>query len=178
MHEADDAYLIRSTWSCYWLDQFLTPALNILILSIFYISMDLSTNYFAHFSGYWASFVFPLVFLNEILISAVKFLERLLKPQGLWQKSINQALVAISGFIIVWAASCISNEQRNVHTIGRARWYVAEKEWKIDNVEVKFITFIIQPGWKLASTVYTTLAAEKSALFLLPLYISSLLFIS
>ena len=26
-------------------------ALNILILSIFYISMDLSTNYFAHFSG-------------------------------------------------------------------------------------------------------------------------------
>ena len=35
MHEADDAYSIRSTWSCYWLDQFLTPALNILILSIF-----------------------------------------------------------------------------------------------------------------------------------------------
>ena len=49
-------YSIRSTWSCYWLDQFLTLALNILILSIFYISMDLSTNYFAHFSGCWASF--------------------------------------------------------------------------------------------------------------------------
>ena len=57
MHEADDAYSIRSTWSCYWLDQFLTLALNILILSIFDISMDLSTNYFAHFSGCWASFV-------------------------------------------------------------------------------------------------------------------------
>ena len=56
MHEADDAYSIRSTWSCYWLDQFLTLALNILILSIFYISMDLSNNYFAHFSGCWASF--------------------------------------------------------------------------------------------------------------------------
>ena len=51
MHEADDAYSIRSTWSCYWLDQFVTLALNILILLIFYISMDLSTNYFAHFSG-------------------------------------------------------------------------------------------------------------------------------
>ena len=35
MHEADDAYSIRSTWSCHWLDQFLTLALNILILSIF-----------------------------------------------------------------------------------------------------------------------------------------------
>ena len=57
MHEADDAYSIRSTWSCYWLDQFLTLALSILIWSIFYISMDLSTNYFAHFSGCWASFV-------------------------------------------------------------------------------------------------------------------------
>ena len=45
MHEGDDAYSIQSTWSCYWLDQFLTLALNILILSIFYISMDLSTNY-------------------------------------------------------------------------------------------------------------------------------------
>ena len=49
--EADDAYSIRSTWSCYWLDEFLTLALNILILSIFYISMDLCTNYFAYFSG-------------------------------------------------------------------------------------------------------------------------------
>ena len=56
MHEADDTYSIRSTWSCYWLDQFLTLALNILILLIFYISVDLSTNYFAHFSGCWASF--------------------------------------------------------------------------------------------------------------------------
>ena len=51
MHEADDAYSIHSTWSCYWLDQFLTLAPSMLILSIFYISMDLSTNYFAHFSG-------------------------------------------------------------------------------------------------------------------------------
>ena len=33
------------------LDQFLTLALNTLILSIFYISLDLSTIYFAHFSG-------------------------------------------------------------------------------------------------------------------------------
>ena len=57
MHEADDAYSIQSTWSCYWLDQFLTLALNILILLIFYISMDLSSNYFAHFSGCRASFV-------------------------------------------------------------------------------------------------------------------------
>ena len=51
MHEADDAYSIWSTWSCYWLDQFLTLALNILILSSFYISMDLSTNYFVHLVG-------------------------------------------------------------------------------------------------------------------------------
>ena len=56
MHEADDAYSIRSTCSCYWLDQFLTLALNILIFSIFYISMDLSTNYFVHFSECRASF--------------------------------------------------------------------------------------------------------------------------
>ena len=51
MHEADGAYSIRSTWSCYWLDQFLTLALNTLTLLIFYISLDLSTIYFAHFSG-------------------------------------------------------------------------------------------------------------------------------
>ena len=57
MHEADDAYSIQSTWSCYWPDQFLTLALNTLILSIFYISLDLFTIYFTHFSGCWASFV-------------------------------------------------------------------------------------------------------------------------
>ena len=38
-------------------DQFLTQALNTLILSNFYISLDLFTIYFAHFSGCWASFV-------------------------------------------------------------------------------------------------------------------------
>ena len=35
MHEKDDAYSIRSTWSCFWLDQFLTLALNTWILSKF-----------------------------------------------------------------------------------------------------------------------------------------------
>ena len=33
MHEEDDAYSILSTWSCYWLDQFLTLALNTWISS-------------------------------------------------------------------------------------------------------------------------------------------------
>ena len=69
MHEADDAYSIRSTWSRYWLDQFLTLALNILILSIFYISMHLSTNYFAHFSGCWASFVCSCHFILECCVT-------------------------------------------------------------------------------------------------------------
>ena len=35
MHETDDAYSIRSTCSCYWLDQFLTLALNTWISSKF-----------------------------------------------------------------------------------------------------------------------------------------------
>ena len=35
MHEADDAYSIWSTWSCYWLNQFLTLALDAWILSKF-----------------------------------------------------------------------------------------------------------------------------------------------
>ena len=35
MHESDDACSIRSTWSCYWLDQFLTLALHASILSTF-----------------------------------------------------------------------------------------------------------------------------------------------
>ena len=69
MHEADDAYSIRSTWLCYWLDQFLTLALNTLILSIFYISLDLSTIYFTDFSGYWASFVFSCHSILECCVS-------------------------------------------------------------------------------------------------------------
>ena len=79
IHEADDAYSIRSTWSCYWLDQFLTLALNILILSIFYISVDLSTSYFAHFSGCWASFVCSCHSIPEccVTFSGVKLSIRL-----------------------------------------------------------------------------------------------------
>ena len=48
----------------------------------------------------------------------------------------------------------MSYELRNVYTIRRARWYAAGKEWKIDNVEIKIITFVIQPGIKFTSTVY------------------------
>ena len=33
MHETDGPYSIQSTWSCYWLDQFLTLAFNTWILS-------------------------------------------------------------------------------------------------------------------------------------------------
>ena len=74
MHEADDAYSIRSTWSCNWLDQFLTLAFNTLILSIFYISLDLSTIYFAHFSGCRASFVCSCHSIPEccVMFSGVK----------------------------------------------------------------------------------------------------------
>ena len=112
-----------------------------------------------------------MVFLNEILISALNFLERLLKPPSytaLRQKSINQALVVICEIIIVWTASCISNELRNMHTIRRARWYVAGKELKIDNVEVKIITFVIYPGSELASTVFDE-CEIKVVCFLFPL---------
>ena len=73
-HEVYDAYSIRSTWSCYWLDQFLTLAFNTLILSIFYISLDLSTIYFTHFSGCWASFVCTCHSILEccVMFSGVK----------------------------------------------------------------------------------------------------------
>ena len=94
MHEADNAYSIQSTWLCYWLDQFLTLALNILILSIFYISMDLSTNYFAHFSGCWASFVCSCHSIPEccVMFSGVKlsirlfglFINRSFKISEIW----------------------------------------------------------------------------------------------
>ena len=69
-----NAYSIQSTWSCYWLDQFLTLALNTLILSIFYISLDLSTIYFAHFSGCRASFVCSCHSIPEccVMFSGVK----------------------------------------------------------------------------------------------------------
>ena len=74
MHDADSAYSIGSTWSCYWLDQFLTLALNTLILSIFYISLDLSTIYVAHFGGCWASFVCSCHSIPEccVVFSGVK----------------------------------------------------------------------------------------------------------
>ena len=87
----------------------------------------------------------------------IRFLKRLLKPQGciaMWQKAINLALVAISKIIIMWVASRISYELRTVYTIRWARWYPAGKEWKINNVEVKIITFVIKPGRKFTWTVY------------------------
>ena len=83
---------------------------------------------------------------NEILISAIIITLR--------QKSINLALVAICRIIIMSAALWISYELWNVYTIARARWYVAGKEWNIDKVKIKIITFFIKPNWKFIATVY------------------------
>ena len=51
---------------------------------------------------------------------------------------------------------CISYELRNVYTIRRARWYVAGKVWKIDDVEVKIITFVV------LDQVYHEVSATRS----------------
>ena len=97
MHEADDTYSIRSTWSCYWLDQFLTLALNILILSIFYISVDLSTNHFAHFSGCWASCVCSCHSILEccVTFSGVKLSIRSFVLFFIAHKEYNQYLFCV-----------------------------------------------------------------------------------
>ena len=106
MHEAEDAYSMRSTWSCYWLDQFLTLALNILILSIFKISMDLSTNYFAHFSGCWASFVCSC---HSILECCVTFSE---------VKSIRSFVLFIQHNWFLQRGTATSYFSKNTYVIG------------------------------------------------------------
>ena len=42
--------------------------------------------------------------------------------------------------------SCISHQLRNINTIGKVRWDIARKEWKIDDVEIKIVTFVIELG--------------------------------
>ena len=36
----------------------------------------------------------------------------------------------------------------------KARWDIAQKEWKIDNVEIKIITFVIELGVKSTVALY------------------------
>ena len=36
----------------------------------------------------------------------------------------------------------------NMSTIGMAKWDIARKKWKNDNVEIKIITFIMELGVK------------------------------
>ena len=62
--------------------------------------------------------------------------------------------MAISKVIIIWAAPCISYQLGNINTIWRARWDIARKEWKIDNVEIKIITFVIELGVKSIVALY------------------------
>ena len=114
MHEADDAYSIRSTWSCYWLDQFLTLALNILILSIFYISIDLSINYFAHFSGCWASFVCSC---HSILECCVTF---------------SGVKLSIRSFaLFIWYFSSCQVCEKSM------RWYIWQPAWVSQKITLK-----------------------------------------
>ena len=56
--------------------------------------------------------------------------------------------MAISKVIIRLAAPCMSYQLQNINTIGSTRWDIVRKEWKIDNVEIKIITFVIELGVK------------------------------
>ena len=59
IHQANNAYLIWSTWSCYFLEQFFTPAFKTWISPKFSMfRWILSSIYFAHFSGCRTSFVY------------------------------------------------------------------------------------------------------------------------
>ena len=42
----------------------------------------------------------------------------------------------------------VSYQLPNINTTGRDRWAIARKEGKIDNVEIKIITFVIERGVK------------------------------
>ena len=88
----------------------------------------------------------PLILPNQIWISAIKVLKWISQEFhfiALRQESVNQTFMAIP---IIWAASCISYQLRNIKAIGIARWDIARKERKIDNGEIKIITFVIELG--------------------------------
>ena len=53
------------------------------------------------------------------------------------------------------SAPCMSYQLRNINTLGRVRWDIARKESKIDNVEIKIITFVIELGVKSIVAPYT-----------------------
>ena len=53
-------------------------------------------------------------------------------------------------------------ERRNVYTIRRARWYVAGKEWKIVNVEVKGFVFSLNVSFIL---IFRCTKSIQKALF-------------
>ena len=48
----------------------------------------------------------------------------------------------------------ISSAAKYKHHIGRARWDTARKEWKINNVKIKIITFVIELGVKSIVATY------------------------
>ena len=67
--------LTQSTWSCYWLDQFLSLAISTWIfVEIFNVSLDLSTNHSVYFSGCRVSIVYSCCSILECnnLFSGVK----------------------------------------------------------------------------------------------------------
>ena len=117
---------------------------------LFHVKLKLSWKWIIHHYVDW-----PLVFLNEILTSAIKFLERLLKPQGyiaLWQKSINQALVVISEIIIVWVANGKAKTITKVDDIEPElsmsrkeilnvidKWVSEGSRWVIDRIDSHYI---------------------------------------
>ena len=127
MHEADDAYSIWSIWSCYWLDQFLTLALNTLILSNFYILLDLSTIYFAHFSGCWASFVCSCHSILEccVMFSGVKMSMGSFVLLHVRWIPISLLTVSLVKWLVSFVKSCDfywNNQSTKIQAVFRLFW--------------------------------------------------------
>ena len=92
-----------------------------------------------------------LVFFNKIEIYPIKLVEWISQTIdfiSLRKKPFNQKPMTIFEIFIVCTASCISYQLGYINTIRRTRWNITWHEWKIDNVEVEVIAFVIQLGGK------------------------------
>jgi hypothetical protein len=104
------------------------------------------------------------IYFEKILVSEYKLLKRSNKANlliALIQQPVSQIKMRLNEIRIIAAGPCIANQLRDLNTICKRSWYIAAHIWKIYDLKIEVVPFIINCSTELTTVVKFEVYVQK-----------------
>ena len=104
------------------------------------------------------------IYFEKILVSEYKLLKRSNKANlliALIQQPVSQIKMRLNEIRIIATGPCIANQLRDLNTICKRSWYIAAHIWKIYDLKIEVVPFIINCSTELTTVVKFEVYVQK-----------------